>query len=69
MLENGAVTDSGLKLGANLLSAQIFRFKRFSTKVRIATAFEVNCSVVWKTASTSIATESTPLDPVKFSLF
>ena len=64
MLENGAVTDDGLKLGASLLSAQIFRFRRFSTKVDIATAFDVKCSVVWRTVTTSTATESTPLDPV-----
>lgn len=67
MLKNGVVTEDGLKLGASLPSAQVFRFKRFSTKVNIAIAFDVDCSVVWKTATTSTATESYSTDPVNFS--
>lgn len=41
VLENGAITNAGVKLSGDLISSFAFRFRRFSTKVNIATAFTV----------------------------
>ena len=41
LLKGGEITEDGLKLGGVRLSPVSFKFRRFSTKINIATAIHV----------------------------
>ncbi|CAG5111056.1 Oidioi.mRNA.OKI2018_I69.chr2.g5392.t1.cds [Oikopleura dioica] len=64
-IEGGDSMGSFVNISVDEKTADgLYRFRRFSTKVDIATAFDVKCSVIWRASATLSASESNLLNPI-----